>query len=82
MEIKYRLNMTTWQKTRWRNVFEKNMSANIKLEHTLLSKKAGLFMKIAVPLATNFLASLGRTTAVTTINAGSWKKKHGPEKKL
>ena len=47
------------------------MSANIKLEHTLLSKKAGLFMKIAVPLATNFLASLGRTTAVTTINAGS-----------
>ena len=42
---------------------------------SLLSKLAGLLMKIAIPLAKNILAPLGITTAASAIDAGI-KKKH------
>ena len=74
--------MTTKQKTKLRNAFENNMSANIKLSKTRMSKKnsiwwfslsnkiAGPLMKVAVLLAENILPPLGITAAASTINAG------------
>ena len=44
---------------------------------SLLSKLAGLVMKVAVPLAKNILASLGLTAATSAIDAEIQKKKHG-----
>ena len=43
----------------------------------LLSKLAGLLMKVAVPLAKNILALLGITAAASAIDAGIQKKVHG-----
>ena len=40
----------------------------------LLSKLAGLLMKLAIPLAKNVLAPLGVTAAASTIDAGIQKK--------
>ena len=67
------------------------MSTDIKLSTTkiskiippegflgsLLSKLAGPLMKVAVPLAKNFLAQLGITAAASAIDAGIQKKIHG-----
>ena len=67
------------------------MSTDIKLSKTqitkiiqsggflgsLLSKLAGLLMKVAVPLAKNILAPLGVTAAASAIDAGIQKKIHG-----
>ena len=44
---------------------------------SLLSNLAGPLMKVAVPLAKNFLASLGITSAATAIDVVSQKKTHG-----
>ena len=62
--------MATRQKTKLRNAFKNDMSADIKMSKTqisiisqyggfsgaLLSKIAGPLMKVAVPLAKNILA--------------------------
>ena len=69
----YELLLTTRQKNKSRNTFEKNMSTDVKLPKaqiskiiqsggflgSLLSKIAGPLMKVAVPLAKNILALLG-----------------------
>ena len=78
--------MTTRQKTKLRNAFNNNISADIKLSKaqitkiiqsggflgSLLSNLADPLMKVAVPLAKNILAPLGITAAV--IDAGTQKK--------
>ena len=83
--------ITTRQKTKLRNGFENNMSTDVKLSKTriakiiqsggllgsLLNKKAGPLMKVAVPLAKNILASLGITAVASATGAGILKKIHG-----
>ena len=83
-DLPHELLLTTRQKTKLRNAFNNNMSADIKLSKTqivkiiqsggflgsLLSKLAGPLMKIAVPLAKNVLAPLGITASASTIDAG------------
>ena len=73
-----------------RNVFNDNMSTNLTLSKTqiskiiqfggflelLLSELVGSLMKVAVPLAKNILAPLGLTAAASTIDAGIQKKIH------
>ena len=73
-----------------RNVFNNNMSTNLTLSKTqiskiiqfggflelLLSELVGSLMKVAVPLAKNILAPLGLTAAASTIDAGIQKKIH------
>ena len=44
---------------------------------SLLSKLAGLLMKVAIPLAKNVLALLGVTAATSAIDARIQKKVHG-----
>ena len=90
--LPHELLLTTRQTTKLRNVIENNMLTDIKLSKaqiskilqsagflgSLLSKIAGLLMKVAVPIAKNILASLGITAAASAINAGIPKKKlHG-----
>ena len=84
----HELLLTTRQKTKLRNAFINNMSTNLKLSKaqiskiiqsggflgSLLSKLAGPLMKIAVPLAKNYLAPLGITPAASAIDAGIPKK--------
>ena len=76
--------LTTRQKTKLRNAFQVNMSTDIKLSKTqlskiiqsggflgsLLSNIAGPLMKVAVPIAKNILAPLGKTAAASAIDAG------------
>ena len=89
--LPHELLLTTRQKTKLRNAFNNNMSTDIKLSKaqitkiiqsggflgSLLSKLAGLLMKVAVPLAKNILAPLGVTAAASAIDAGIQKKIHG-----
>ena len=89
--LPHELLLTTRQKTKLRNAFNNNMSADIKLSKAqiskiiqsggflgvLLSKLAGPLMKVAVPLAKNILAPLGITAAASAINTGIQKKIHG-----
>ena len=89
--LPHELLLTTSQKTKLRNAFENNISTDIKLSKdqiskiiqsggflgSLLSKLAGLLMKVAVPLAKNFLAPLGITAAGSAIDAEIQKKIHG-----
>ena len=67
-KLLHKLLLTTMQKTKLRNAFENNMPVDIKLSKipisiishsggflgALLSKIAGLLMKVAVPLAKIF----------------------------
>ena len=89
-DLPHELLLTTRQKTKLRNAFNNNTSADIKLSKTQiakiiqsggflesLSKLAGPLMKIAVPLAKNVLAPLGITAAASAIDAGIQKKIHG-----
>ena len=90
-DLPQELLLTTRQKTKLRNVFNNNMSTDIKLSKaqiskiiqsggfsgSLLSKLAGPLMKVAVPLAKNILAPLGITAAASAIDAGIQKKIHG-----
>ena len=83
--------MTTSQKAKLRNVFNSNMSTDLKLSKahiskiiqsgrflgSLVSKLAGPFLKIAIPLAKNVLGPLGITAAASAIDAGIEKKIHG-----
>ena len=80
--LPHELLLITRQKTKLRNAFENNMSTDIKLSKTqiskviqsglvlgsLLSKIGGPLMKVAVPLAKNFLAPLGITEAASKID--------------
>ena len=83
--------LKTRQKIKLRNAFNNNMSTDLKLSRTqiskiiqsggflgsLLSKLADPLMKIAIPLAKNVLAPLGITAAASAIDAGIQKKIHG-----
>ena len=84
--LPHELSLTTRQKTKLRNAFNNNMSADIKLSKaqiskmiqsggflgSLLSKLAGPLMKVAIPVAKNILALL----AAAAIDAGIQKKKY------
>ena len=79
------------QKAKLRNAFNNNMSIDMIFSKariskivqsegflgSLLSKLAGPLIKVAVPLAKEFLASLGITAAASVIDAGIRKKIHG-----
>ena len=84
----HELLLTTRQKTKVRNAFNNNMLTDLKLSKaqiskiiqsggilgSLLSKLAGLLMKVATPLAKNVLAPLGITAVASAIDAGIQKK--------
>ena len=90
-DLPHELLLTTRQKTKPRNLFNSNMSSDIKFSKaqiskiiqsggflgSLLSKLAGPLMKVAIPLAKNVLAPLGITAAASAIDAGIQKKIHG-----
>ena len=85
----HELLLTTRQKTKLRNASNNKTSADLKLSKTqivkmiqsggflgyLLSKLAGLLMKIAIaiPFAKNVLAPLGITAATSALDAGIQK---------
>ena len=87
--LPHKLLLTTRQRTKLRNAFENNKSIDIKLSKaqiskiiqsggfliSLLTKLAGLFMKVAVSLSKNILTPLGITAAASAIHAGIQKKK-------
>ena len=87
-DLPHELLLTIRQKTKLRNVFNNNTSADIKVSKaqinkiiesggflgSLLSKSAGPLMKIAVPLAKNVWAPLGITAAASALDAGIQKK--------
>ena len=89
-DLPHELLLTTRQKTKLRNAFNNNTSADLKLSKTqivkiiqsgrflgsLLSKLADPLMKIVVPLAKHVLAPLGITAAVSALDAGIQKKIH------
>ena len=91
-DLPYELLLTTRQKTKLRNAFNNNTSADIKLSKaqitkiiqsggflgSLLSKLAGPLMKVALPFAKNVLASLGIAAAASALDARIQKKIHGP----
>ena len=88
-DLPHELLLTRRQKTKLRNAFNDNMSADLKLSKTqivkiiqsggflgsLLSKLAGPLMKVAIPLAKSVLAPLRITAAASAIDAGIQKKK-------
>ena len=90
-DLPHELLLTTRQKTKLRNAFNNNMSADIKLSKAQISKRiqsggflgsllstlVGPLMKVAVPLAKNVLAPLGITAAASALDAGIQKKIHG-----
>ena len=92
-DLPHELLLITRQKTKLRNAFNNNMSTDLKLSKTqiskiiqsggflgsLLSKLAGLLMKVAIPLAKNVLAPLGITAAASAIDAVIQKKIRGSE---
>ena len=87
--LPHELLLTTRQKTKLRNAFNNNTSTYIKLSKaqitkviqsggflgSLLSKLAGLLMKIAIaiPFAKSVLAPLGITAATSALDAGIQK---------
>ena len=87
-DLPHELLLTTRQKTKLRNAFNNNMSTDLKLPKSqiskiiqsggflgsLLSKLAGPLMKVAIPLRKNVLTLLGITAAVSAIDAGIQKK--------
>ena len=93
--LPHKLLLTTRQRTKLRNAFENNKSIDIKLSKaqiskiiqsggfliSLLTKLAGLFMKVAVSLSKNILNQLGITAAASAIHAGIKKKKKKRKKK-
>ena len=90
-ETPHDLLLTTRQNTKLRNALNNNSATDIKLSKTqikkiiqsrgflgkLLSKLAGLLMKVAMPLAKNVLAPLGLTAAMSAIDGSIQKKIHG-----
>ena len=89
--LRHELLLTTRRKTKLRKAFENNMSTEIKLSKTqiskiiqsggflgsLLSKLAGPVMKVAVPLAKYILGPLGITAAASAIDVVIQKKING-----
>ena len=89
-DLPHELLFTTRQKTKVRNAFNNNMSADIKFSKaqiskiiqswgflgSLLSKLAGPLIKVAIALAKNVLAPLGITAAASAIDAEIQKKKY------
>ena len=89
--LPHELLLTTRQKAKLRNVFNNNMSTDLKLFRaqiskilqssgflgSLLSKLTGPLMKVAIPLVKDVLAPLGITAAASVIDAGIQKKIHG-----
>ena len=87
-DLPHELLLTTWQRTKLKNVLSINMSTDIKLSKaqiskiiqsggflgSLLSKLAVPLMKVAVRLARNILAPLRLTAAAPAIDAGIQKK--------
>ena len=83
-DLPHELLLTTRRKTKLINAFDNNMSTDVKYSKTqiskiiqsggflgsLLSKLAGLLMKVAIPVVKNVLASLGTTAAASAIDAG------------
>ena len=90
-DLRHELLLTTQQKTKLRNAFNKIMQTDIKLSKvqiskiiqsegflgSLLSKIPGPLMKVAVPFAKNILAPLGTTAAASANDAGIQKNIHG-----
>ena len=90
-DLPHELLLATRQKTKLRNVFNNNMSPDLKLSKaqifkiiqsggflgSLLSKLAGPLMKVAVALAKNILGPLGITAATSANDAEIQKKIHG-----
>ena len=86
-DLPHELLLTARQKTKLRNAFNNNTSADAKLSKvqiakiiqsggflgSLSSKLADPSMKIAVPLAKNVLAPLGITAAASALDAGIQK---------
>ena len=81
MEIPHELLSTTRQKAKLRNVFNNNMSTDLKLFGAPISKilQSGGFLGslLAIPLVKDVLAPLGITEAASAIDAGIQKKIHG-----
>ena len=89
-DLTHELLLTTRRKTKLRNAFNNNTSADIKLSKaqinkiiqsggflgSLLSKLVSSLMKVAVPLAKNILAPLGITAAASALDAGIQKIKY------
>ena len=89
-DLPHELLLTT-PKTKLRNVFNNNISTDLKLSKaqiskiilsggflgSLLSKLIGQLMKVAVPLAKSILVPLEITAAASAIDAGIQKKIHG-----
>ena len=89
-DLPHELLLTT-PKTKLRNVFNNNMSTDLKLSKaqiskiilsggflgSLLSKLTGQLMKVAVPLAKSILVLLEITAAASATDAGIQKKIHG-----
>ena len=87
-DLPHKLLLTTRQKTKLRNAFNNNMSADLKLSKTqiskiiqsggflgsLLSKLAGPLMKVALPFAKNILALLGITATASALDTRIKKK--------
>ena len=83
-DLPHELLLTTRQKTKLRNVFNNNMSTDLKLSKaqisktiqsggisgSLLSKLAGPLIKVAITLVKNVLAALGIKAAASAIDAG------------
>ena len=86
-DLPHELLLTTRQKTKLRYALNNNMSTDLKLSNaqipkiiqsggflgSLSNKLAGPLMKVAIPLAKNFLAPLGITAAASAIDAGIQK---------
>ena len=89
-DLPHELLLTTRQKGKLRNAFNDNMSTDLKLSKaqiskiiqsggffgSLLSKLAGLLMKVAIPLAKNVLALLGITQLLLQQLMQEFKKKY------
>ena len=90
-KLPHELLLKTRKKTKRRKAFQNIMSPDIKFSKTqiskliqssgilgsLLSKIAGWFIKVAVPIAKNNLAPLGITADAPAVDAGIQKKIHG-----
>ena len=88
-ELPHELLLTTRQNTKLRNAINNNLATDVKLSKAqikkliqsggfldkLLSKLAGPFMKVALPLAKNLLAPLGLTAVMSAID-GSIQKRY------
>ena len=86
-DLPHELLLTIRYKTKLRNSFNNNISTDLKLSRTqvskmiqsggflgsLLSKLAGPLMRVAIPLAKDVLAPLGITAAAPAVNAGVQK---------